>query len=908
MKEKVRQELQKRTKNHAIQESEVFTAVAIAESLGISRNTVSQYLNQLVKNGKVIKINTRPVYFFDKEILETIYSIHFDSFEYPSFHDFNQRLKNTVRDFEKLIGYNNSLHTVVEHCKAAISYPGMGLPILIYGPTGTGKSMIASLMYEYALNEKIISKEKRFIAVNCSEYANNPELLTANLFGYVKGAYTGAEEDNPGLIALADGGILFLDEVHCLKAECQEKLFFFMDKGMYHKVGDNDNWYHSKCHLVFATTEEPQNALLKTLLRRIPITVIVPSLKERPLVEKKQLIYTILKKESERLRKPISISNIAYHTLMDYEFSGNVGEMKNALKATCATAFLAHNDKQNLEINMYDLPDYFFTPSTSVQVKAPKNSDEMMFDIEQLVSNIENSTPLLHLYDNMLKQFSHYTQNKIDFTSLIEEYTKLLDNYINFVVYKNRYRNNTNDTFLLKVLDKIYSIVMNKYSLNVPNSEIQVFSKIISDYTRYTLDAKVWTSFVKNEVDALLQLLKEKVPRAYNIANEVVNNVALNLDLELDDLMSAIFTVSFISDEKNSTSTCAGLILAHGYSTASSIANTVNRILGEYVFDGIDMQIDLSMDKVAMLADEYLKRKNSIEELILLVDMGSLEEIYKRMRPIANCNIALMNNVSTAMALEAGNGLLHGKSVQDTITDIKQHYTLTTHYIQGIPKKNAIITICATGFGTAQKFSELLNSSMPKRTLDVIAYDYQSLVENGIEDVVFDRYNVRLMVGTLNPNIEKIDFISVEELMMDEGLDHLCSIMQEFLEEEEVAKFRSNIMKNFTLANIVNHLTILNAEKVIDDVEEIVEEMEHGFDCELDTTRKAGLYIHISCLIERLILKNEINRVEHQDEMVQRNKEYLRIMKQAFSGVEMRYSVDVPDAELLYILNYFKNM
>lgn len=69
MKEKVRQELQKRTKNHAIQESEVFTAVAIAESLGISRNTVSQYLNQLVKNGKVIKINTRPVYFFDKEIL-----------------------------------------------------------------------------------------------------------------------------------------------------------------------------------------------------------------------------------------------------------------------------------------------------------------------------------------------------------------------------------------------------------------------------------------------------------------------------------------------------------------------------------------------------------------------------------------------------------------------------------------------------------------------------------------------------------------------------------------------------------------------------------------------------------------------------------------------------------------------
>ena len=78
----------------------------------------------------------------------------------------------------------------------------------------------------------------RFVSVNCSEYANNPELLTSNLFGHVKGAYTSAEEDQDGFISLANGGVLFLDEVHCLKAECQEKLFQFMDKGIYHKVAN----------------------------------------------------------------------------------------------------------------------------------------------------------------------------------------------------------------------------------------------------------------------------------------------------------------------------------------------------------------------------------------------------------------------------------------------------------------------------------------------------------------------------------------------------------------------------------------------------------------------------------------------------------------------------------------------
>ena len=78
--------------------------------------------------------------------------------------------------------------------------------------------MIANLCYEYAKHHHIIKENAKFLSVNCSEYANNPELLTANLFGYVKGAYTGAEENQDGLIALADGGILFLDEVHCLKA------------------------------------------------------------------------------------------------------------------------------------------------------------------------------------------------------------------------------------------------------------------------------------------------------------------------------------------------------------------------------------------------------------------------------------------------------------------------------------------------------------------------------------------------------------------------------------------------------------------------------------------------------------------------------------------------------------------
>ncbi|WP_322459022.1 sigma 54-interacting transcriptional regulator, partial [Clostridium perfringens] len=121
-----------------------------------------------------------------------------------------------------------------------------------------------------------------------------------------------ADKDTVGLIKAADGGILFLDEVHCLKPECQEKLFLFMDKGIYHMVGDNETWHEANVRLVFATTENPEDVLLKTLLRRIAIIATIPSLEDRPIEERKGIIYHVFKKESENIGKKIRISNAVY--------------------------------------------------------------------------------------------------------------------------------------------------------------------------------------------------------------------------------------------------------------------------------------------------------------------------------------------------------------------------------------------------------------------------------------------------------------------------------------------------------------------------------------------------------------------------------------------------------------------
>ena len=894
-KEQVLLELKKRTANNAMEENRIFTAMDLSKALKLSRNTVSQYLNESIHDGFVIKINTRPVYFFDRKVLENKMGVILEESEYDSFESLKQSSKH---DFDQLIGYSGSLFSIIEQCKAAMSYPDDGLPIMIYGPTGTGKTLLANTMYDYAIHQGSISSSSRLVSVNCSEYANNPELLTSNLFGYVKGAYTGAEEEQDGLIALANGGVLFLDEVHCLKAECQEKLFQFMDKGVYHKVGDNDKWYTSKCRLIFATTENPSDALLMTLLRRIPITVYVPSLKERPLIEKRKLIYHLFANEEKLIHKEIYISNLVYSTFLDFEFKGNVGEMKNAVKAICAKAFL-DNKSSDLQIHLMDLPSYFFDSMQSIQFKTHDRKNETLFSIHELKDEKKLSTPLLQLYSKLLNSFENGS---------IEDCCHSIESFIDYLYFKQKYSySTTNEAYLLKIVDKIYSIIMNRYSFVVANSKIHMYSKLFIEYSKNVTDTKIWISSHLDQVNQFSKKIQEMYPRAYSIALEIIDNASLNLDIQLDEMMQIIITLMIVKDDKNDeNSGVVGLILCHGYSTASSIADTVNRMLDTHIFDGIDMELQISIEKIGIMVNDYLKKKAPIRELMLLVDMGSLEEIYDSIHSLSQCNIGLVNNVSTFSALQIGTDLVQGKSVKNILEDMQENFQIGYRFIENQTKPDAILTVCATGFGSAKKIGELLKNSLPKPiSLDIIPYDYQSLVSYGIRDRIFNEYNVKMIIGTLDPKVNGIDFMPMENIMMNDKVQILHSLMADYLSENELVLFNENIAKNFTLDNIVNHLTILNPNKVMEDVEEIVKKLETIFGCSLDITTKVGLYVHLSCLIERLILRQGIMQTNDMDAFVSENKEAIELVKEVFSVVSERYSVEIPIPEIQYILNYF---
>ena len=128
---------------------------------GLKRSVLSLYLNQLVSDSKLTKTNTRPVRF----------SLPLSS--------------EKTEVFRRFIGYSGSHLQQIAQCKSAVMYPPDGLPIIITGDSGVGKSYLASLIYAYAVQQNVIETNAPFIELNCADYANNPELLSSILFGHV---------------------------------------------------------------------------------------------------------------------------------------------------------------------------------------------------------------------------------------------------------------------------------------------------------------------------------------------------------------------------------------------------------------------------------------------------------------------------------------------------------------------------------------------------------------------------------------------------------------------------------------------------------------------------------------------------------------------------------------------------
>lgn len=303
------------------------TLSQLSEAIGAWESDIKTTLEKMISDGSIIAEKKRPIRY---HLSEPIAASHMNLLS---------SLSNTP--FTSLIGLNGSLYVPIETAKAAVMYPPFGIHLLITGNSGVGKSRLAKEIWKYKceIHKNMSRPQPPFVVFNCAEYSENPQLLLAELFGYVKGAFTGADSNHEGLVSKANDGILFLDEIHRLPASGQEMFFTLLDHGTYRPLGSSEN-RSSNIMLIGATTETPESFLLTTFKRRIPLMITIPSLNERPLEERIDLIRLFLSEESAILKMPIKINCPALCLLLCYESQANIGSLKNEIRVSCAYAFL----------------------------------------------------------------------------------------------------------------------------------------------------------------------------------------------------------------------------------------------------------------------------------------------------------------------------------------------------------------------------------------------------------------------------------------------------------------------------------------------------------------------------------------------------------------------------------------
>ena len=244
--------------------------------------------------------------------------------------DENVRLRDELReryDFSQILGTSGAMRQV---CEQVVKVARTNTTVLIRGESGTGKELIAQAIHYNSLRAR-----KAFVKVSCGALPDT--LIESELFGYEKGAFTGADQRKKGRFELSDGGTLLLDEIGDINLTTQVKLLRVLQEREFERLGGTDS-VKTDVRLIAATNADMEAAVSKGSLRqdlfyRLNVfTIFIPPLRERKsdiLLLADHFVEKIATEQGKQVKR---ISTSAIDALVAYHWPGNVRELQNVIE------------------------------------------------------------------------------------------------------------------------------------------------------------------------------------------------------------------------------------------------------------------------------------------------------------------------------------------------------------------------------------------------------------------------------------------------------------------------------------------------------------------------------------------------------------------------------------------------
>ncbi len=318
-----------------------------------------------------------------------------------------------------IIAKSTVMLNVLEQVKIIAPYK---INVLITGETGTGKELIAKAIHKASPREK-----KDFVALNCA--AIPEQLLEDELFGHVKGAFTGAQSDRKGRFEQADGGTLFMDEIGDMDLSLQSKLLRVLQESEFEKLGSSKT-LKVDVRVVAATSADLEKKIADgsfraDLYHRLNVVHLrVPALRERP-DDILSLAQGLLERFCRTAGLPSkTIADETFHALISYSFPGNVRQLQNAMERAAIFSGV------ETEVRLEHLPEEIKNQTNMFQIPAassfvPQSIPDEGIDFSDVVSQLERQLLLQTLNKTGGNKMRAAKLLKMKRTTLVEKIKRL---------------------------------------------------------------------------------------------------------------------------------------------------------------------------------------------------------------------------------------------------------------------------------------------------------------------------------------------------------------------------------------------------------------------------------------------------------------------------------------------------
>lgn len=918
-KEKVYEELVRQCdgmdKNTLLSKSGV-PASEVAAHLGMLRSNACLELNNLVRENKVIKFVTRPVLYVPASVLQRVFGnvIDVSIVKARSVNDLLQQKKSKPKalpekdPFSQLIGADQSLKASVTQAKAAVVYPPRGLNTLILGPTGSGKTLFAHMMHGYAKYTKRLADNSPFIVFNCADYYNNAQLLLGHLFGYIKGAFTGADSDTEGLVAKADGGILFLDEIHRLPPEGQEMIFYFMDTGKYSKLGETGIKRESHVLIIGATTADPESALLQTFLRRIPVTINIPKFNERSPLEKVELTKFLLSREARRTNNQFKVSADVIRALIGSVTFGNVGQLKSNVQLICAQGFLNNFNSDCISLTAKMLPSEMKEGLSVISRDQEINN--------QLDKYLTQETLIIGRQDGLMIDDEGY-EPPVDIYKIISgKYQFLSDEGLSTKDIK---------TFISKDIKahftKFYQQTTgSRLETLIDSGMLSLAPRIEATCTRYLGHqvSEQFLSFILLHLDSFMRHTSRKLSvltkerknmvspgsKEYRAACAIAKLIVEAFNLNVPEIEIEYIAVLLSSSEELSRRKNVGIVVAaHGDRTASSMVRVAKELLGDYPVAAIDMPLSVSFKDIFADIVHTVRKMNQGEGVLMMVDMGSLYYFEEKIAASAGVSVRAIDMVSTPLILEAVRKANYLHLDLDSIAESLRMVRANSEMIADVEKdgkQKAVLTICTTGKGTAQRIKTIISEylrSLTNENIRIIPVSMVGLYEQAQK--LTDKYRIIASIGAKDPKLDGVPYITLQQFIGGESQN---IIEQAILRKPVTVKENPSnvIVKGVCEDSLQNMLTYLNPKKAVEAINEFNKTLQKALNVHFKNATKIRIIMHLSFALEREITRTPL---KYTETVSQQKEKMSDLLSEPLQVIQYKLNIALGKGETLYLVD-----